>query len=135
MTGQEFITMAIAFEAESARLYADMRAGADGSTAQLLKLLERQELEHKRLLEEFDAGDIRGVIQFPPELNAAMPEIPEGTPDLAAFIEFAITREQRAYQAYHAAAQSVSGPFQDLVEGLARFELEHEDRLKGLRNL
>lgn len=135
MTAQEFITMAIELEAESAQLYADMQQEVDGSTAQLLQLLERQEIEHKNMLERFDATDVRGVIQFPPELSAAMPDTPEGNVDLVSLIEFAIEREQRAYQAYHAAARSVSGPFRDLVEGLARFELEHEDRLKGLRNL
>lgn len=135
MTGPEFIALAIEFETEAARLYAHMQERAEGSERQLLQLLERQELAHRRLLEEYDAGDIKGIIQFPPELTAAMPSAPEDTLGLTALIEFAVARERHAYHAYHAASGSVSGPFRDFVEGLARFELEHEERLKGLRDL
>lgn len=135
MTSRDFLEMAIAFEHDSALLYRSMQQDMEGSFRQLLELLEKQELNHERTLRAFSAPEPDAIIQFPPDLAKAMPPRPEGTMTLRALIDYAIERERRSRDTYHAAAHSVTGAFRELVQGLARFEEEHEDKLKSMRSI
>jgi len=133
---RDFLDKVIEFEIESAAFYHRMVEDApDAAVTDLLTLLERQEATHAMTLREFTPPDENAMIQFAPDLSALMPPAPDASPALAELIEIGIERERLAKEAYLSAARSVSGGFRELLEGLARFEEEHEDRLKSLCNM
>jgi rubrerythrin len=136
MSCRDFLQAAIVFEEESADFYHRMQAGLPaGAVRELLKLLELQETAHAVTLRGFRPADGDAIIQFALNLASLMEPAPAGEISLSALIELGIERERRAKEAYFAAARSVTGSFREMLEGLARFEEEHEERLKSLQNM
>ena len=137
MSAREFVARAIAFERESAAFYQAMQdhCQAQPSVSELLRLLANEELKHAGKLTQFKIAEPEAIIQFPPDLSASMPPAPAEEVELAELIELGIKREQISQHMYQHAAQTVTGSFQELLEGLARFEEEHEQRLKSMRAL
>ena len=132
---EEFVKVAIEFEQHSAAFFRAMQPFAEGTVLQLLKMLERQEMAHEKLLKNFEIPQPNAMMQFVPDMRGVMPELPRGETSLHDLIELAIEKERRTKETYSAAAQFVTGTFRELVEGLAQFEAEHEEQLKSLRNI
>lgn len=136
VTIDEFLKMAIQFEADSAAFYQAMKqlARDDQQTQDLLDLLVREEQEHKKRLQQFDAGNDRtSVLQFPPSLSLAMPALPAEPPDVEECIEIGLARERKSVAIYENAASMVTGNFQQLLTGLANFEKQHVEKLLSLQ--
>jgi len=135
MTVKEYLQVAIRFERESAQFYHRLKARTDKrDVAELLGLLERQEIHHERILREYEVqADPESMLQFPPDLALAMPALKSENPTFDEMLALAILREVRAAEVYEHAATRVSGGFRDLLAGLAVFEREHEKRLKSLQ--
>jgi rubrerythrin len=129
------LALAIGFEVESAELYESLAPEAPaGPVRELVALLGRQEREHERILKEFQppAGG-KGLLQFAPELSLSMPRRPAEV-DLEATLGWALARERATAAIYGAAAAAAgAGPVRGLLEGLARFEQEHVERLVSLQ--
>ncbi len=135
VTCREFVERAIVFEQQSAAFYRAMQTQCTGAARELAVLLEKQELAHEQALRGLDLGSLTGIIQFVPDLTAAMPDLPATPCGLAEMIELGVERERRAKEAYHNVARFVTGELQQFIEGLARFEAEHEEQLKSMRGL
>lgn len=135
ITVRAFLDQAIALEEASARFYAGLREQTLGTARELMTMLEKQEHAHEKALRGFAPANTAARMRFPPDLAAAMPPPPPAGVAFEALLEHAIEREQRAKEVYRHAASQVSGPFRELVEGLARFEEEHEARLTSLRGM
>ncbi len=132
----QVVERAIEFENDSAAFYRGLREKTGAAAARdLLGLLERQELGHAATLEKLRAKEnLDGIfIQFPPELDLAMPEAPPGDPGYEALLDLAIQREIRSAEIYAASAVSAPPPIQSLLEGLVEFERIHERGLKELK--
>jgi rubrerythrin len=135
LTCAEFVEEAILFEQESASFYHGLRSQTTGAAHQLAEMMEKQELAHERILRELDVSRTRELMQFPPERSLSSHVIPEGEIPLAELIEIGIEREHLSRVAYEHAARFVTGEFQQLLEGLAHFEEEHEQKLISMRGL
>ncbi len=136
ITCREFIDRAIEFERDSASFYRALREQVEpGPVCQLLKLLEDQETQHALKLQEWTPPEPEAMMQFPPNLSANTRELPESPVSLSQLIEMAIERERIAKESYLSAARYVTGGFRALVEALAVFEEEHEQKLRSMRNI
>jgi len=134
VTMKEFMDLAIKFEIESADFYVEIKSlVSDDETINLMNKLAAQETDHARILGAYTApsGDV-ATFQFGPELSLSMPPAP-AQPTLENMLDVAIERERKSAQIYHAAAGRTSGEFREMIESLAGFEEEHEDRLTRLK--
>jgi len=131
---QQFMELAIRFEVDSADFYARMgKAVAERNVQRLLATLEAQENDHARILKEYEAPkDSSIILQFAPELSLSMP-VPKGNPDFSEMLTVAIERERISAEIYRRASERTVGAFKELLEGLAAFEQEHEQKLKELQ--
>ena len=131
---RQFMDLAIQFEVESAEFYAKMHIGVEERSVQeLLTTLEAEEKDHGRILKEFEAPkDSDSILQFAPELSLSMP-MPKGDPNFAEMLSVAIKREHASAEIYRRASERTSGAFKELLEGLAVFEEEHEQKLRSLQ--
>jgi rubrerythrin len=130
---EQFMRLAIDFEAESAAFYRSMQGPElEAEARELLRQLEGQEREHEEILRGYQV-DPRdpGTLQFAPELSLSMPS-PPANPDFAAMLRLAIAREEKSARIYRVASEMTVAGFRELLEGLAAFEEEHERRLRGL---
>lgn len=131
----EFLKLAVEFEEDSAAFYRVMlKKNLAEPVKALAELLEKQEEAHAKLLREYDAGNSRAFIQFPPEFKLSMPDKYDEGMSIADLISLAINREVHAEAMYNNAAASVSGDFKEFIKGLAVFEAEHAERLRSLRD-
>ena len=80
------------------------------------------------------AGEADGFIQFPPEIELSMPVVDDPDMGITELIDIAIERERRAALIYENAAAVMAGSFKGLLEGLAAFEKEHEEKLKSFKS-
>lgn len=135
ITIEEFLQLAVQFEADSAKFYKDLKERvSDEQTRELLKLLAIEEEHHKKTLQEVDLKkDTTSLLQFPPSFSLSMPAIPDETPELDECIEIGLAREQKSVEIYENAATMVSGNFQQLLTGLANFERQHVEKLLSLK--
>jgi rubrerythrin len=134
VTMKEFMELAIQFEKESSAFYTEMKGlVADRAVVDLMAKLASQEQDHAKTLSAYSApaGD-ETTLQFGPDLSISMPAPPDD-PTLSNMLAVAIERENKTAQIYHAAASRSAGEFRDMIEALAGFEEEHEDRLKRLQ--
>ncbi len=131
----DFLELAVEFEEDSAAFYRGMltRKLADPVRA-LAVLLEKQEEAHAKILREYEVGESKAFLQFPPEFKLSMPDQYEEGLSVSALIALAIDREVHAEALYNNAAASVSGSFKEFIRGLALFEKEHVERLRSLRD-
>ena len=132
---QAFLDQAIALEVASAAFYGALQLQTSGAARELMVMLEKQERAHEAILRGFGAPDTAAMMRFPPDLLAAMPPPPPAGAALETLLDHAIQRERRALELYWQASRQVTGTFKELVEGLARFEEEHEGRLISLRRM
>jgi rubrerythrin len=131
---EQFMRLAIDFEADSAAFYRSMqRPDLEDDVRGLLELLERQEREHERVLRDYevDRSDL-GILQFAPELSLSMPS-PSQDPDFAELLRVAVAREEKSARIYRMTAEMTLGGFRQLLEELAGFEEEHENKLRRLQ--
>lgn len=137
ITLEEFINVAFQFEVESAKFYRGLQKQVTREDVrEILILLEKEEIKHQKILKEFDFGkDKDSMLQFLPSLSLSMPEMTTDTPGVNDIIELGIARERKAAEIYEHAASMLSGHFRELLEGLAIFERQHEERLLGLQTL
>jgi len=133
---KEFLELVISFEMAAAQFYRELRAKHENEQVKaLLKLLEIEELKHAKVLKEFEkTGEIDGFIQFPPEIELSMPAVDDTDMGISELIDIAIERERRAALIYENAASVMAGSFKELLEGLAAFEKEHEEKLKSFKS-
>lgn len=133
---KEFLELVIQFERDAAQFYRNLREKLEREEVrELLKILEGEELRHAAVLRDFEqAGDVEGFIQFPPEMELSMPDVPEPDTGVDELIDIAIERERRAFHIYKNAATVTAGSFKALLEGLAAFEKEHEEKLKSFKS-
>ena len=80
---------------------------------------------------ETDPADLN-ILQFAPELSLSMP-MPKDDPDFTQMLTVAIEREHTSAQIYQHASERTMGAFKELLEGLAVFEQEHEQKLRSLQ--
>ncbi|MBT3382035.1 MAG: hypothetical protein HN742_26090 [Lentisphaerae bacterium] len=135
LTCAEFVQIAIVFEQESAEFFRRLQGVTSGSARQLAALLEKQEVAHENALRKLDVAGIRDMIQFAPEKPVTIPGLPDGDLPLSDLIELGIERERAAKNTYQNAARFASGAFKNLLEGLVRFEEEHEQKLISMRGM
>ena len=133
---EAFIKMAANFEKEAAEFYRSMLENytVGKSVKELLELFERQEIAHEKILLEMEVPEGGGFLQFPPDMSLSMPPPPEGEVNLDILIDLSIERERIAKEIYEKTAKQVKGKFREMVEALAVFEKEHEEKLKSLKN-
>ncbi len=133
---KEFLELVIGFERDAAQFYRDLRAKHENDQVKsLLELLEIEEVKHAKVLKEFEkTGEIDGFIQFPPEIELSMPAVDDPDMGISELIDIAIERERRAALIYENAAAVMAGSFKELLEGLAAFEKEHEEKLKSFKS-
>jgi rubrerythrin len=131
----QFMDLAIRFEVESAEFYASMAKAVDEKSVQeLMGTLEDQENDHARVLREYEAPkDSNIILQFAPELSLSMP-LPDDNPGFTEMLGVAVERERASAEIYQRASERTMGAFKELLEGLASFEQEHEQKLKGLQS-
>lgn len=131
----ELMELAIRFEEDSVRYYRQMRGHVDDDAVlDLLETLERQEEEHRRILQDFELGPgPYPMLQYGPSFALNMPELKHENPGLDELLDVAIEREVRSVQIYRNTAGQVFGKLADLLNELAGFEAEHEIKLKDLR--
>jgi len=131
---EQFLSLAIRFEVESAEYYHLMqKSAADRKVLELLQDLEHQEMEHERVLKEYRKDHpSKQVMQFAPELGLAMPAAP-ATPSLDKLFAVAIERERQSARIYKAASDLSSGELRKILDELAGFERQHEERLASIR--
>ena len=60
--------------------------------------------------------------------------VPKDYPDFAEMLSVAIDRERTSAEIYRRAPERTTGAFKELLEGLASFEQEHEQKLRGLQS-
>lgn len=133
---KEFIQMAIEFEKNSASFYHQILGYAqDAISEELISLLEAQEMEHVRILTDYlQKEDNPGMIQFPPSIQLSMPGLVSWEITVQKVMEVAMERERLSKEIYLEAAKQVKGRFKEVIEGLAAFEHEHEEKLKSLKH-
>lgn len=132
---KELMKLAVNFEFESAEYYRNMQKYKLGQSAhQLAELLEKQEMAHKKILEEYDLSGKEGYIQFPPDFSLILPVLEKSNPSLDEFIEVALQREIKSREIYNNALKFTSGDLKELLAGLVNFEQEHVERLQSLKN-
>lgn len=133
---KEFLELVIQFERDAAQFYRDLREKLEREEVkELLEILEGEEIRHETVLRDFkQEGDVEGFIQFPPEIDLSMPAVPDPDTTVDELIDIAIERERRAYLIYINAATVTAGSFKGLLEGLAAFEKEHEEKLKSFKS-
>ena len=133
---KEFLQLVIGFERSAALFYRELRAKAERKEVRsLLELLEAEELKHAKVLMEFErSDDAEGFIQFPPEMSLSMPSADDPDMGITELLDIAIERERRAALIYGHAASMVVGSFKQLLEGLAAFEKEHEEKLISFKS-
>ena len=131
---EQFLSLAIRFEVESAEYYHRMQQdAADRKVLELLQDLEHQEMEHQRVLKEFRADRrSKQLMQFAPELSLSMPASP-ANPGFGELLAVAIERERQSARIYRAASDLSSGEFRKILDELAEFEHQHEERLVALQ--
>jgi rubrerythrin len=134
-TIEEFIFAAAEFEQQSAEFYRNIlnTKETEGIVKELLVLLEKQELAHKKTLQDMDISQTREIIQFPPKLSLSMPAPKYASLSLAVLLDIAIERERISKEIYAHTAGQVTGNFRNIIIGLSVFEQEHEDKLISLR--
>ena len=137
VTIEEFLQLAIRFEADSAEFYRTMKglvAEEDDTTQELLNLLIREETEHQKRLQKFEVGNEQtSLLQFPPSLSFSMPALPAESPSLDECIAIGLAREKKSVEVYSNAAAMTTGKFQQLLTGLATFERQHVEKLLSLQ--
>lgn len=133
---KEFLELVVGFERTAALFYRDLRAKAERQEVKsLLELLEAEELKHAKVLQDFEKTDeAEGFIQFPPEMALSMPAADNPDMGITELLDIAIERERRAALIYENAASMVTGSFKALLEGLAAFEKEHEEKLMSFKS-
>lgn len=133
---KEFLQLVIGFERSAALFYRELRAKAERKEVKsLLELLEAEELKHAKVLLEFEKSEeAEGFIQFPPEMSLSMPAADDPDMGISELLDIAIEREKRAALIYGHAASTVAGSFKELLEGLAAFEKEHEEKLMSFKS-
>jgi len=133
---KEFLELVIRFERDAAQFYRDLREKLEREEVrQLIAILEDEEIRHEKVLRDFmQTGDVEGFIQFPPEIELSMPDVPDSDTGVDELIDIAIERERRAFLMYENAATVTAGSFKGLLEGLAAFEKEHEIKLKSFKS-
>jgi len=133
---KEFLELVVGFERTAALFYRDLRAKAERQEVKsLLELLEAEELKHAKVLQDFEKTDeAEGFIQFPPEMSLSMPAADDPDMGITELLDIAIERERRAALIYEHAASMVTGSFKVLLEGLAAFEKEHEEKLMSFKS-
>jgi len=133
---KEFLELVIQFESDAAQFYRELREKLEREEVrELLTILEGEEVRHETVLRDFkQAGDVEGFIQFPPETELSMPAVPDPDTGVDELIDIAIERERRAFLIYKNAATVTAGSFKGLLEGLAAFEKEHEEKLKSFKS-
>ena len=136
VTVEDLIQIAVQFEIDSAELYKRVQATAgEDNVLEILRLLERQEREHERILRSYRINqDPAGILQFPPDITLSMPAVHNENPGMDELIKIALEREERSAAVYQHAADMASGELKDLLTGLAVFEREHVVRVKSLKN-
>ena len=136
VTVEDLIQITIQFEIDSAGLYKRMQATAgEDNVLEILRLLERQEREHERILRSYRINqDPAEILQFPPDITLSMPAVHNENPGMDELIKIALEREERSAAVYQHAADMASGELKDLLTGLAVFEREHVVRVKSLKN-
>lgn len=132
---RELMDLAIRFEEDSIRYYRDMRDRTENRKAlSLLKVLEKQEAEHRDTLRNFKLGPgPYAMLQYGPDFSLTMPVVEQDTPGLMELVDVAIEREVLSVRIYRHTADQVFGDLAQLLERLAGFEEEHERKLKNLR--
>ncbi len=137
VTIEEFVQLAIQFGENSADFYSKMQALVKNESARkLLKLLEKEEMKHVNILKEFTVKEDKdSVLQFLPSFLRSMPAMKSEHPEMEEIIEVVIERERKAVEIYENTASMVSGNFKELLIGLARFERQHEEKLRRLHTL
>jgi rubrerythrin len=135
ITVRELIDLAIEFEIESAEFYRNMQKKAeDENVLEILKLLEKQEMSHEKILREYEIGPPpHAILQFGPSFSLAMPGAPSQGIDIFELLDIALERETKAAKIYGNSAAMVKGDLRKILEGLATFEREHEERVKSLK--
>ena len=118
------------------RFYRELKTKVEKEEVKsLLELLEAEELKHAKVLIEFEKSDeAEGFIQFPPDVLLSMPAADDPGMGISELLDIAIERERRAALIYGHAASTVAGSFKGLLEGLAAFEKEHEEKLMSFKS-
>jgi rubrerythrin len=132
---KELMQIAINFEEDSIQFYLRMQEQTeDVKVMDALKLLENQEIEHKRILQEYELGPgPYAVLQYGPSFSLSMPVVEEKNITLNELLEVAIEREVKSSQIYERSSQLVRGKISELLSQLAGFETEHVEKLTALR--
>ncbi|MCF7914407.1 MAG: hypothetical protein K9L66_04505 [Spirochaetaceae bacterium] len=133
---EELIELAVEFEQESADYYRDLQKWVEDTDSHaLLKTLEKQEIEHRDTLKNFELEDrAYPLLQYGPSFSISLPEIESENPGLRELLDVAIEREIVSRKIYHNTAGQVFGNLAELLEDLAGFEREHEVKLKDMRD-
>ncbi len=131
----DFLKLAVEFEEDSALFYRKMLTSNLAEPVKALaELLEKQEEAHAKILREYDVGENRAFLQFPPDFKLSMLDQYRDGLSVGELIALAIDREVHAEKMYSNAAASVSGSFKEFIGGLAFFEAEHAEKLRSLRD-
>ena len=131
----DFLKLAVEFEEDSALFYRKMLTSNLAEPVKALaELLEKQEEAHAKILREYEIGENRAFLQFPPDFKLSMTDSYKEGMTVSELIVLAIAREDHAQSMYSNAAASVSGSFKDFIGGLALFEAEHAVKLRSLRD-
>ena len=135
ITVEELFNIAIEFEIESAEFYRNLQTVTDDDNVlEILKLLEKQEVSHEKILREYEIGPSpHAILQFGPSFSLAMPPAPSEKIDLFILLDIALERETKAAKIYENSASMVKGDLSNFLKGLATFEYEHEERIKSLK--
>ena len=135
ITVEELFDIAIEFEIESAEFYRKLQAVTDDDNVlEVLKLLEKQEVSHEKILREYEIGPSpHEILQFGPSFTLAMPQAPTQQIGLFELLDIALERETKAESIYTNSASMVKGELAKFLEGLATFEREHVERVKSLK--
>ena len=135
ITVKELINIAIDFEIESAEFYRNLQSMTeDDNVLEVLRLLEKQEVSHEKILREYEIGPSpHEILQFGPSFSLAMPKAPTERIELFELLEIALERETKAEKIYSNSANMVKGELSKFLEGLATFEREHVERVRSLK--
>ena len=132
---RELINLAIQIEAGAADFYHKLADSADNEQIKdVLILLEKEELNHKKILLELEISDGSQILQFSPEFKFTMPEIEHKNLSLNELLDIAYSREEKAFKIYNNMAAMTSGKMKQILEGLAVFEKNHMEKVKNLKN-
>jgi rubrerythrin len=133
---KELFEMAIEMERNAAAFYRRLQVLATGKpeSLELLKMLEKQEVEHEKILKNFDlAPYAKEMLQFPPDFSGSMKlSNPVNELSFEDILKLAEELEEKAANMYEHAASMTSGGLKDLLTGLANFEKNHSEKVKHL---